>query len=1308
MSEPIGSVYVDVRPDARDFARRFREQTGNDADQAGAEFGRRWSRSAQAEIQRNPLCAKVDADTAAAQAQVDRLRAQIAGNAAKLNVKADTKDAQFQMHALADAIALIGPAAIPVAAVAGGALLGLIPVAATVALGIAGIDKQLKASAQQGTQFANTVNKLKTELGTLEQTASGGIVAGLNKAMRQSSPLFATVNKDVGVMSAQLGQIVGGAGPALVSILTQLDPLFSTIGTDLAAGAQHLEQWAHSTTGIQSFVAYVQAELPAVEHTLGELITLVAHLGQGLAPLGHVALTAIGALAKALDAIPIGVLSQLEPAAISAYLAFRTYSGITAIVAKVSGAITGFQEKQAASAAVAQAQALRVQAAYADEAAVVTAAKAAEARATADAALQIAAAQEGTGSILEQTSLDAALAADQFAIAMQAEADAAVASAAEIGASADAAAGAIDEAGATASLGWAGMLGPLAAVAVGVGLFTAVLGSNNKQAEENQKIMDGYANSLQQSANALADVNIQQTAKNLKDSGAIDLANQLKASNDGVTLGYGQLALAVNGSKKQFDAVYNSLTRVAKANVIYSRTGAIYNDTGKAANDLAGKLKQLRGDFTAQMKIQQELAQVQRQANVISDGGATAAAKQARQLGLSTNAYLDAQTAAKKNTQQTKQQTAAFQAENDAASLLQQALDGLAGTNLSVAQANTAVKSANLQVIQSFQHTKDVIKGSSQAAVAHQQSLEGEVSAAQQAAEAIAKADKARGHAARAERDEIAYLKQSKQTIEDELAARGKLTPAVKAYIDNLYNLKGVQDYLNKHPTVADANTTDAERKVKTLQYDINQIRQGKVPGLDADTQPGHEAIAALQREIDSIKQHRKPSIGADTSAARAAVNSLVYDIDGRVAYVQVRTAGGGRAYLNAPNAPGRASGGGLPEGVSAVGERGPELAFKAGSQVDILSNSQSKAFLSATGMRAPGFAGGTLTPAQQSAISRAGAVLGGLQINLSTSGWQKIDNQLKHAAAVLTAGIAAGLGPKATKKLEAQLQKAVDQANHQLSKLRAKIDDRDLKSFDKAVKGTAADERAAFHDLLNDALKAGISDKFADFLRKQSKTLQDDIRARNKLAQQLDNATNRLTADTQKLKQEAATVRDAITGSFDITSAGTGFNGSQVTGANILAQQKQAANRAKEFVQDIEKLSREGLNKAYLRQLAEAGPSSLPEAQALLSLNPKQFKQLNAEESQILGSGKQLGGFIGDKFFGHQVAHDKAVVATLKQQLRHADRRTKHAEKAIVDEIRHAAALQKDRKEYFIIDGKVVRVLTKAVNDQNHKDQRR
>jgi hypothetical protein len=120
-------------------------------------------------------------------------------------------------------------------------------------------------------------------------------------------------------------------------------------------------------------------------------------------------------------------------------------------------------------------------------------------------------------------------------------------------------------------------------------------------------------------------------------------------------------------------------------------------------------------------------------------------------------------------------------------------------------------------------------------------------------------------------------------------------------------------------------------------------------------------------------------------------------------------------------------------------------------------------------------------------------------------------------------------------------------------------------------------------------------------------------ISDRNRLADKLSRDNQRLADAQKKLADEAAAVKGAITGSFDVTTAGTGFDGNQpITGKNMLAEEKQAATRARVFVAAIKKLKGK-IGAGYLYQLAEKGPSALPEAQALLSLNKSDLSAFNA-----------------------------------------------------------------------------------------------
>jgi TP901 family phage tail tape measure protein len=104
-----------------------------------------------------------------------------------------------------------------------------------------------------------------------------------------------------------------------------------------------------------------------------------------------------------------------------------------------------------------------------------------------------------------------------FATTAKTTATSFVASSTGIGAAATATAAEVGTAGEAATIGWAGVLGPIGAIAVGIGLLSSLFGHNSDEAEKNKAAMQGYAQSLKQSSDLLANVNLEQTQKVLTD-----------------------------------------------------------------------------------------------------------------------------------------------------------------------------------------------------------------------------------------------------------------------------------------------------------------------------------------------------------------------------------------------------------------------------------------------------------------------------------------------------------------------------------------------------------------------------------------------------------------------------------------------------------------------------------------------------------------------------------------------------------------------------------------------------------------------
>lgn len=509
-------------------------------------------------------------------AEANSLEAASADKAAAANKRlaASAKEATAPTIGLWSAIAALAPAAVPIAAVAGGALLGLLPIAATVELGVKGIENQMKHGALASSQFGQQVKGLKSELSTLENNAAGGLLSGLSTALSGASPLFQTINQDVSTMSGQLGAIIGHVGPGLLALLTKLNPLFVTFGQLVTHGAAEFEHWAQTSTGISSFVSYVQAELPKVMSFLGELITLLSHVAQGAAPFGGVLLNDLSLFTRALDAIPVNVLRDLIPLLEAAFVAFKAFQGFTYIGQQVQKALDGMAASAAANALQQKAADAEVAASAAQREELVAAARLEEANANLVAArAAVQAIQEtGAGDLAATQLIEEDATRQQVAAAERAEA--AVTAARTTQAAAEEAAGAIAASGETAAAGWTAMLGPIGAAVAGVGLFSTFLLGNKNAAQQAAAAADSYAGSVQHSTDALNAANVAQTNKNLSDKGALAQLALLQQGTKGLTVTNVDLANAVNGTAQQYDSVKARLEAVAEANRKLYQSGA--------------------------------------------------------------------------------------------------------------------------------------------------------------------------------------------------------------------------------------------------------------------------------------------------------------------------------------------------------------------------------------------------------------------------------------------------------------------------------------------------------------------------------------------------------------------------------------------------------------------------------------------------------------------------------------------------------------------------------------------------------------
>lgn len=260
----------------------------------------------------------------------------------KLSKSADKSSKSFDKqsksaHLMSTALLSIGAAAVPVAGVAAGALIGLGAAGAVALVGILGIASAMKQGTDLGRKYQAAFKPITTEFTRLKQISAAGLFDGVNSGVKSLKPLFPVLNSDVALFSSQLGKIAGNVAPGLVALFTRLNPLFATIGDQLVHGSQGFEDWAKSSQAVGRFVAYVQTTLPQVEQTVGSLITTISHVAIAAEPFGGATLTAVRLFSMAINSIPIGVLQTVVPLLLGLKVGASLSAGL-------SNAATGLQK----------------------------------------------------------------------------------------------------------------------------------------------------------------------------------------------------------------------------------------------------------------------------------------------------------------------------------------------------------------------------------------------------------------------------------------------------------------------------------------------------------------------------------------------------------------------------------------------------------------------------------------------------------------------------------------------------------------------------------------------------------------------------------------------------------------------------------------------------------------------------------------------------------------------------------------------------------------------------------------------------
>ena len=184
-------------------------------------------------------------------------------------------------------------------------------------------------------------------------------------------------------------------------------------------------------------------------------------------------------------------------------------------------------------------------------------------------------------------------------------------------------------------------------------------------------------------------------------------------------------------------------------------------------------------------------------------------------------------------------------------------------------------------------------------------------------------------------------------------------------------------------------------------------------------------------------------------------------------------------------------------------------------------------------------------------------------------------------------------------------------------------------------------------------------SDKLADAatrriivgLRDERAELLQNDRAYDRVVKRLEEARDRLSDLVTEARNYAASVRDMVVASANITGFADQETGT-VTAEGIVAGLKDKLVQAWQYQQALEQLAAMGLSQTYIDQLTAAGvEGGLATALALAEGGQAAVDEVNQLNALLVSTGQHLGNELADTMYGTGIQAAQALVDSLEKQ---------------------------------------------------------
>jgi hypothetical protein len=779
--------------------------------------------------------------------------------------------------------------------------------------------------------------------------------------------------------------------------------------------------------------------------------------------------------------------------------------------------------------------------------------------------------------------------------------------------------------------GFSGGLGTI--LTVGLPVVALLYGLNQRMAEsakiaaDNAQQQNAFTDAIRQDHGTLGSHTVAVVA-------ASDAYKRWQNVLSQLNLDAGDLTRYLGGNTKGFSDAQLQALKLASANAL----AASGNDA------LSKSLKEARDNWAAEAAAQR----IATQAAVEANPGIVALA---RSLGMTVDEYVKSAAATKDAADAERAQTQQMQAASDGAGLLSQALDRLANKTLSVAETRTQFQQGLNQLTQTLKQNGLELDGNSDKALANQSAIQGLIRNAEQHAQAVSDQTRS-GQRGREEliRDRAAIIDYYTKAAGGSATARRKVTD----YINEIFRIPKTVP-----PTHVDVNTAEGQKHLRQLQTMIAGTRGKTI------------------------------SIGADTSGAARAVQEFRQQQAGETIIIPVVTTVSPTGQTTVHRGAGVKTGatGMLLRSYStgAVERHEPDIfspAPRGTVRVFAEPETEGEAYIP--------LANDHRRPRAQAILAETARILGGVA-HFAEGAITKLPNGDFEYNGLLYASLRAAQNAetRANRAQQQAAQRAATQRNQDRATIRVDVS-QNLQTVLSTYGVAGPSQDTPIAHLLSSLIGARHlhlgSSALVRQVQHESLQLAREAEKRKTIANAVTAANDRLTGLRSDYHGEVATVRGAVLGGFDISSAG---NGSAV---GFMADQTQQLAAARKFRTNIEALRRAGLNPALIAELSEKGYATAGRNASLLATFSKaQIGTVNANYHQMGLAADATGKSTAEAMYRAGLSAAAGLVRGLQSQEKAIDRQMAKISATMVSAIRRALGIHSPSRVFYQLGGDTI-----------------